>query len=356
MKKLYTALYLTLFSATGVYAQLTQANHAPANGDTWSTYQCDTNGVNPGTAGTGKTWNYAGITVNNAMQVNYTTGNVSGLVNYPAANVSVTASNNENGYYASSASSLLYYGGKRIAQGNSFNLGYTSPAVMASYPMSMNTSSTVAVAGTVQVTVPQGSATGSFVGTNTVIADATGTMILPGTSQTFTNVMRTSFSQDITFTVSIPFVGSISGTMTELTYDYYQSGIKAPLFSISSFTVALPTPFPTTVEKIVTRNKDAVGTTTTISNPVSVKDIESGNGAIKIYPNPANQSVSLRTDSENWQTIEIYDLTGRLVESKELTAGKVTVDVSAYKEGLYIYTLKGTDLDRRHTGKITVAH
>ncbi len=355
MKKLYTAFYLTIFSATGAFAQLTQTNHAPANGDTWSTLQCDTNGVNPGTAGTGKTWNYAGITVNNGMQVDYLTANVSGVVNYPAANVSVTASNNENSFYASSANSLLYYGGRRSAQGNTFNLGYTSPAIMASYPMSINNSSTASTAGTVQVVLPQGSATGSFVGTNTVVADASGTMILPGTSQTFTNVLRTLFSQDINFTVSVPLIGSVSGTMTEVTFDYYQSGIKAPLFSISNFTVALPAPFPTTIEKIVTRNKNAVGTGTTI-NTTSLYSVKPADADIRLYPNPANQSVSLRTSSEMWQTIEIFDLTGRLVEKKELIDGKVTVDVSAYQEGLYIYSLKGTAADRSHSGKITVTH
>jgi hypothetical protein len=56
MKKLYFSL-LSIVLGLGMKAQLTQGNHAPANNDMYSTWQCDSTGIAPGASGAGVVWN-----------------------------------------------------------------------------------------------------------------------------------------------------------------------------------------------------------------------------------------------------------------------------------------------------------
>ncbi|MGB4654279.1 MAG: T9SS type A sorting domain-containing protein [Bacteroidales bacterium] len=67
---------------------------------------------------------------------------------------------------------------------------------------------------------------------------------------------------------------------------------------------------------------------------------------IKIYPNPANEVLCIIADDNQINSIEIYDIYGRLVLNKtKLAATKSTVDVSYLTNGVYVLlldTTKGT--------------
>jgi hypothetical protein len=347
MKKIYLS-FLSVLTIATLNAQLTQSNHAPASGDTWETYQCDSTAINPGTAGTGKVWNFASIATRSSVVVNYATTAISGNTAYPAANVSVTASNNNSNVYNSSSTKLDYYGGKIALSGITADLKYSVPALYAFYPMTMSTPSTAATGGTIISSSPV-AANGTFSGSSTVIADASGTVILPGTTGTFTNVTRVKLDQVINFSVTTPFPAT--GTITQMNYDFYQASIKAPIFSISVYTVNVPG-FPTSTQTLVTRNKNAVGTTT--STTVGLIENEVVN--ISVYPNPAGNFVNISLENKMDAAISIYDITGKLVQGNTLAEMKNRVDLSSFNNGLYLYTIKDADNRTLKTGKLTVSH
>lgn len=56
-----------------------------------------------------------------------------------------------------------------------------------------------------------------------------------------------------------------------------------------------------------------------------------------LYPNPASQSLFI---TSAYATVEIYDLTGKLVLSRVLN-GKTELNISPLPEGMYIISLKG---------------
>ncbi|MBC7424887.1 MAG: T9SS type A sorting domain-containing protein [Bacteroidia bacterium] len=90
---------------------------------------------------------------------------------------------------------------------------------------------------------------------------------------------------------------------------------------------------------------------------VSVKDIATNETGLSVYPNPVNDvlTVSCNYTVLNANgTVEIYDMTGKLVYSK--TAASIesdfTVSTSAFDAG--IYTIQYTSGDHTSTSKFTV--
>src|SRR5688572_16313074 len=138
MKKIYLSLFAAIFALNG-FSQLTQANHAPAAGNMYEMYQVDSVLV-PGAGGAGMTWNYTNTTHSSVVH-SYSAATASNPL-YAAATVSVGATGNNTFFYNSSASGLWYYGGNvNVGTQVAATRMYTAPAVYASYPMSLNTTS-----------------------------------------------------------------------------------------------------------------------------------------------------------------------------------------------------------------------
>jgi hypothetical protein len=63
---------------------------------------------------------------------------------------------------------------------------------------------------------------------------------------------------------------------------------------------------------------------------------------LKAYPNPANTTLYVATESTIAKTIEIIDLTGKVIERIAFNDGRLKLDVSKYNIGLYFYNVIGT--------------
>jgi hypothetical protein len=348
MKKLYVSL-LAVITALAANAQFTQSNHAPASGDTWQTYQCDSTGIVPGSAGTGKMWNFASITTHSNMMLTYTVAAVSGNTSYPTANIVSGTSASSQSYFNSQPSELTYLGGNITVSPVMAKLTYTSVAYFAIYPMNFNVPSNSLISGSINVTAPT-TANGTFDGSCNAVADASGTLVLPGATGTFTNVTRMTTTQ--VFTFSVVFLGTITGTVTQVNYEYYQAGIKAPIFSISTASANVPTLGAPSTQTIVTRNKNAVGsgTVTTVGLSSSYPD------NFAVYPNPAGSFVNIATGNADAANVHIYDITGKMVVQKVVRDGKAQLDVSDLNAGLYIYSIKDDKGTSLRSGKLTVSH
>tara|TARA_B100000902_G_C27283093_1_gene902927 strand:- start:472 stop:1716 length:1245 start_codon:yes stop_codon:yes gene_type:complete len=75
--------------------------------------------------------------------------------------------------------------------------------------------------------------------------------------------------------------------------------------------------------------------------PTSTNNINSTN--IKLYPNPANNKISIAFDNLTDATnIRITDVTGRTVYTETITNNTIAVNTSHYTPGIYFCEIKGT--------------
>lgn len=336
MKKIYLS-FIAFLAGMSLNAQLTNANHSPAAGDLFSTWQCDSTAINPGASGSGAFWNFSTILTHSSVINNYTaTANTN--TSYPIPGVQLGSIANNLSYYKSSASDLKYWGGNILVSGLAANLIYSAPAIVAAYPMSLNTSSTSATSGS--ISIPALSQTGPFTGNSNTIADGQGTLVIP--SGTYTSVFRVVTTQTLNFTVQLG-----SGSVTQKNYNYYNTGTKEALFSITTATVVAPLA-GTQTQTIVSRKKPGV-TTGVITNNVKVFDLQ-------VYPNPSTANVNFVTESIEAKSVMVYDVTGNLIASQDLNEGKLKLDVSNFSTGLYMYSIIGAENKSLKSGKISVCH
>lgn len=336
MKKIYFSILSTVF-AFGLNAQtLTQANHAPVAGDTYSMAACTGTITGPGAQGAGVTWNFTNVSVSSTVTTY--AASTSTNTTYNPANVVLNGSNGEASYLLASSTDLKYYGGNLVIGGFPATITYTSPAFYAVYPMNLNTFTMATTGGSLSAV----SNNGTFTGNSAVIADGTGTLMVPG--KTYTNVLRVATSQTITF--NVPSLGITNGSLVQQNYDFYVSGRKSAVFSISTSTVSAPPIIPTSSQTVITIAADYL---TGISNHTSVSEIA------KAFPNPATSFIQFSTGS-NAATVTIHDINGKLVEQKSVTNGELKLDVSAYANGLYSYTIMSDKKEVIKASKFTVAH
>ena len=335
----------TVLAAASMQAQLTQANHAPAAGESYQMYQVDSTNISPGPSGAGQTWTFT-IPTRTTILLNFAAITNTNTA-FAAASVALSSGTSNTSYYTSSTTRLDYFGGNFSTSSGGTNvkasLNYTAPAVAAVYPMSLNTNSTVTTGGSISVTSPL-TTNGTFNGTSGVILDATGTLTMPG-SGTFTNVSRVVTTQTVNFTTPIA-----SGTLTQLVYDYYAAGTKEPILSILTATANVPA-LGAPTQTLVYRNKNATSTPTGTS---TVGMAEQVSVIISVYPNPSSTVVNFTGVQSS--RVMVYDVTGKIVAVQPFTDGKATVDVSQLNTGLYIYKMDDTGGRTVRTGKITVTH
>jgi len=334
MKKIYLSIITTL-AAFSASAQLTDANHSPVAGDMFSTYQCDSTGITAGASGAGATWNHATITTHSSIVNNYTAA-VNSNASYPQPGVAVASALSNMSYYKASATSLNYWGGNIQVGAIAATLIYTAPAVIAAYPMSLNTTSSSVTSGS--ISIPSIAQNGTFSGNSNALADGSGTLVLP--TGTYSNVIRVVTSQTINFTVPLG-----AGTVNQKNYDYYNVGVKEALFSITTSTIVSPA--GTSTQTLVTRAKPL----TTSVNENKIVTFELG-----VYPNPSSTTVNFVTENAEAKQVLVYDITGKLVEKQNLIEGKLKLDVSNYNTGLYMYSVIGNANQTLKSGKITVSH
>lgn len=356
MKKLYTLIFC-VSGLLSMNAQLTQTNHAPAAADTYTNYQCDSLSISPGANGAGVTWNFSSVVVHTAIPVTFAAA-ASTNASYPAASVSVASTPYGNTYfYNSSATSLDFYGGKLTVNGGgtpvSAVLNYTQPAKYAAYPMSLNTTATSTISGSINVTSPL-AVSGTFSGTCDVLVSGSGTLSIgTGSANTYTNVLKVVTSQTMDFVTTLA-----SGTLTQINYEYFSSGTKSPIFSISTATAV--TPLGTNTQTFVNSVKPVAATTSTNPPPPTTFVIVPENTAnavnISVYPNPANTYVNVSADNTSAYQVAVYDITGKLVDKQVLTEGKVKVSTAELQSGLYIYTVTNRSNEQLKTGKLTINH
>ncbi|HXD93896.1 MAG TPA: T9SS type A sorting domain-containing protein, partial [Bacteroidia bacterium] len=99
----------------------------------------------------------------------------------------------------------------------------------------------------------------------------------------------------------------------------------------------------------------AIVTDTTINTFVASLGIDqiSNIGKVNIYPNPTNGNFIIETNTTEKQTIEIFDVAGKMVLNQSIN-GKTNIEASNLDNGMYFIQVKTND--NIYTQKIIVQH
>ncbi len=84
----------------------------------------------------------------------------------------------------------------------------------------------------------------------------------------------------------------------------------------------------------------------------SINEIENA-GNVSVFPNPATNSISF-TSSLNATAVEVFDIAGRKVGAFEMIGNAVTIELSSFSAGMYIYNVVNEKKEVINRGKFEV--
>ena len=94
-------------------------------------------------------------------------------------------------------------------------------------------------------------------------------------------------------------------------------------------------------------------TLNTVEFPTHVSNVTNGAISAKVYPNPANNELTITTEGKNFSA-QVYDVLGRAVATSVTNTGKAVINTSSLANGMYILTIKADG--KEMTTKINVQH
>ncbi len=332
-------IYLLIFSLIGIsefnaQTTLTKAANEPIVGDTYDTRTLDSNAtaMPMGTSGSSVTWNLTNLVSGALVTNSYLSPSTStNSASFPGSTILLNDGTNTS-YFKSTASSYELLGAEISFSGLTAVLNYsTNSAVIAQYPMAMGYTNTDAVGGTISAA----SFSGPFSGTITTNGDATGTLNLNGTA--LSSCLRLKTKQNVSFTLAF---GSITGTVDQTIYNYFNSSSKWPLFSVSY------THIVTSGAQTTDQMQTQISSLSSI--PLGIRENKLNDIIFKAYPNPANNEVNIHfvlTQNESY-TIEIVNTLGQVVKAvskPNLQPGMYneTLDISGLTAGVYHINVSG---------------
>jgi hypothetical protein len=75
--------------------------------------------------------------------------------------------------------------------------------------------------------------------------------------------------------------------------------------------------------------------------------ISSGlNDSFKLYPNPANSSITIYSASSSIEEIRVFDINGKILLNQKTNANSIELDVSSFQNGVYFIRCKNEELIR----------
>lgn len=69
---------------------------------------------------------------------------------------------------------------------------------------------------------------------------------------------------------------------------------------------------------------------------LATNDSQWAKNQISVYPNPANEHVYIKNETNQSLPIEIYDAQGRIIKTVNIEKGKNKINISSLNSGIYI--------------------
>ncbi|MBS1652052.1 MAG: T9SS type A sorting domain-containing protein [Bacteroidetes bacterium] len=307
MKKIYLSIatVVALISTGTAQLTLTKAANEPVIGDVTGMIGYDSTAVLPKNTGAGQTWNFVACTQNTTGSASSFTNpaSVSSATAFPGCSVVEVQSTGLNNYWKSVSTPSNQWQLLGVQMSTNTTLSFTTPAVIANWPISYGYNYTSLFSGNVS-----GSVTGPLTGTVNTQAVGTGTLMAPG-GATFNNVLQLATNQFIKVLVPAgPFTATV--TIASKIYSYYSAGTKNNIVNLqyTKTTQALPIGSPT-----------ITSTTQLQMNPLVITGINNASldAGFQLFPNPATESVNLTLSnpSGNSGSVSFYNITGQKVKT-----------------------------------------
>ncbi len=86
---------------------------------------------------------------------------------------------------------------------------------------------------------------------------------------------------------------------------------------------------------------------------VGIKEVTESNNEL-VFPNPAQNEINFVADASQQKAIQIFDVTGRLIDIITITNNQTTINTSNYANGMYRYNIIGKDNSILNKGKFTI--
>lgn len=86
-----------------------------------------------------------------------------------------------------------------------------------------------------------------------------------------------------------------------------------------------------------------------------VANLQALSNSVSAFPNPANTEFTVTMKSTD-ATVEVMDITGKLINAYPVTMGEAKMDVSNFNNGVYFYQVKTSTNETVKSGKFTVSH
>ena len=243
---------------------LTSAN-APAAGSVRAYVKIDSTGLTPGAAGASVSWDYSAavIDTNHSSASYLASGSTAYAPSFPGSTVAV-ASGTGFVYYATNSSSFDLLGSETPTSGVRFSDSEELLAFPFSYTNTFSDNFRGHSTGS--------SLADSLFGSNSAVADAWGTLKVPG-GATYTNALRVKNTE--TYVDSV--IGIVGFHYTTITYNWYVSTQSSPVFYLQYFST-----FPSSNPSSVNKSKTAWFTYTPAAG------IEEQDAVVRmlLYPNP----------------------------------------------------------------------
>ncbi|SDJ56102.1 T9SS type A sorting domain-containing protein [Chryseobacterium jejuense] len=301
-------IILFLLGTSAVFSAqitLTKASHDPILNDIVDN-RLITGTVDNSATGANVTFSNGSLTLGIPALVSYLTPAASEISTFPGSNIKMVEG----------ATAILYKASPTKLE----ITGIVNPQVTLNLSMDNGTYINYPTTfGPVQNDTAKGTFTSSVingicVGTTSTEADAYGTLIL--NSQTYNNVLRVKFTQN--FSLHLPtdltFANPL-GTVTNTAYSYYDASHRYPLLSSTNLNISVPIlGINQTTSTAMALNM----ATLAVSNTVKKE-------SFSVYPNPAQDFIRFKGNTEGYSKANIYGLDGKLIKTADVNSGNIQI-------------------------------
>ncbi|WP_347218541.1 T9SS type A sorting domain-containing protein [Chryseobacterium sp.] len=299
---------LLLLGASAMFSAqitLTKASHDPILNDIVDNRTINGTVDNSAT-GANVTFSNGSLTLGAPALVSYLTPSASEISTFPGSNIKMVEG----------ATAILYKASPTKLE----ITGIVNPQVTLNLSMDNGTYINYPTTfGPAQTDTAKGTFTSSVingicVGTTSVQADAYGTLILNG--QTYNNVLRVKFIQNFSLhlPIDITFANPL-GTVSNTAYSYYDISHRYPLLSSTNLNVSVPAL--------------GINQTTSTAMALNIATLAVNNTIKKenfsVYPNPAQDFIGFKGNTENYSKAHIYSLDGKLIKTADVNSGNIQI-------------------------------
>ena len=322
---------LLLLGASAMFSAqitLTKVANDPISGNTVN-YNLANGGVNNSATGANTTFSNPGLTMGAASQTTYSTPTSTEIATFPGSTIKMIDGTTIV-YYKASSTKLEITGMVNPQATLNFNV---DNGTHINYPTTYGPAQTDTAKGTFS----SSSASGLFSGTMTAIADAYGTLIIG--NQTYSNVLRVKFTQNLNLYASfdVTYANPI-GAITNTAYSYYDASHRYALLNSTNGNISIP---------LLSINQNVI-----TSFALNETFLAVGNAAKKenlvVYPNPAQDFIGFKGNIDNYSKANIYSLDGKLVKTSDVKSGNI--QISDLPPASYFIEISGKNTaDKKNT-------